>query len=123
MTSAKGTNSRMKRQGVVVFLLGTVLVPAFAQQAAPLPVNDVLTARSFAEYSPIQFSPDGRWLSYTVQEHRQSEFASSEEFLRAGVPMVAKATDVFVVDTATGQSPAVRPGRQPPGEALDMGTR
>jgi dipeptidyl aminopeptidase/acylaminoacyl peptidase len=113
MTSAKGTNSRMKRQGVVVFLLGTVLVPAFAQQAAPLPVNDVLTARSFAEYSPIQFSPDGRWLSYTVQEHRQSEFASSEEFLRAGVPMVAKATDVFVVDTATGQSRAVTSG---PGE-------
>jgi dipeptidyl aminopeptidase/acylaminoacyl peptidase len=91
-----------KRHGATLVLCSTLLLAASAQQLTPLPVGDVLAARSFAQYSPIQFSPDGKWLAYTVREDRQSELATAKDFLRAGVPPVAKATDIYLVETNTG---------------------
>lgn len=97
-----------KRYGARLFLYATLLPSAcFAHHSTPLPIADVLSARSFTEYSPVQFSPDGKWLAYTVTEDRPSGLASAEDFLRAGVPRVAKSAGIFLIDTETGRSRSV----------------
>src|SRR5260370_42030639 len=42
-----------------VWLLLLQVQIAAAQRLAPLPVEDVMAARTFSEYQQIQFSPDG----------------------------------------------------------------
>ncbi len=91
--SLKDLVLQAKRYGTV--LCGILLLPAVAQQPTPLPIEDVLSARSFAEGSPIQFSPDHKRLAYTVAEDRRSELKTTEDFLRAGLSTAAKSTDVL----------------------------
>ena len=107
--SLKDLVLQAKRYGTV--LCGILLLPAVAQQPTPLPIEDVLSARSFAEGSPIQFSPDHKRLAYTVAEDRRSELKTTEDFLRAGLSTAAKSTDVFVVETATGDSHSITGGQ------------
>jgi len=110
MTRLRDMFLQENRRWAVIALCGTLLLSAFAQQPTPLPVSDVLTARSFAESSPIQFSPDGKWLAYTVRANRESKLTRQDDFLRAGVPTGAKGADIFVVETGTGGSRMVTGG-------------
>lgn len=109
--SLKDLVLQARRHSAVFALCGTLLVPVVAQQPTPLPIEGVLSARSFAENSPIQFSPDNKWLAYTVREDRRSELAKMEDFLRAGIPTSAKSTDIFVVETKTGHSSSITGGK------------
>ena len=109
--SLKDLILQARRHSTVFALCGTLLVPAVAQRPTPLPIEDVLSARSFADGSPIQFSPDSKWLAYTVAEDRRSELQTTEDFLRAGLSTAAKSTDVFVVETTTGDSRSITDGQ------------
>jgi dipeptidyl aminopeptidase/acylaminoacyl peptidase len=75
---------------------------------APLSVDDLLRKRSFTEV-PITLSPDGRWVAYTlinprraqVLEGRSATFAPKT---RNGAPGFARGTELWVTNTATGES-------------------
>lgn len=88
-------------------LLGALLqVPGtFAQQIRPLPVEDALASLSFSDYSPIEFSPDGRLLAYAVQDSTRitSSNASDESLYAAtGVVKRVQASDVWISNSETG---------------------
>ncbi len=78
------------------------LSAAPAQAGAPLSVDDALAARQFAQLMPIALSPDGKWLAYTVQNHRRMTAPGVTMYMRAGVPPWGSGTDIYLVSVATG---------------------
>ena len=99
-----------RRHSSVFVLCGILLLPAVAQQLSPLPIEDVLSARSFVQNSPVEFSPDNERLAYVVAQDRPSKLAKMEDFLRAGFPISARSTDILVVELKTGESRSITRG-------------
>jgi dipeptidyl aminopeptidase/acylaminoacyl peptidase len=75
-----------------------------SQQLAPLPIEEALSVRSFGQLVPIQFSPDGKWLAYTVQENQRSRSVGLEDFQRTGVPPWAMGTDIWLSNTQSDEA-------------------
>jgi len=86
---------------------------AVAQQIRPLPPESVLAARSFVEYSPIEFSPDGKRLAVTVRDPvREKGVARGlERVVRTGVPATAHGADIVVVGIADGRAISITGGK------------
>jgi dipeptidyl aminopeptidase/acylaminoacyl peptidase len=76
---------------------------AEARKAVPLPVESVVKARYFGEFTPITFSPDGDRLAYTVRENQRNSFQTSQDFYRTGVPWYSEGADIRVVRVSTGE--------------------
>jgi dipeptidyl aminopeptidase/acylaminoacyl peptidase len=85
--------------GLGVFVTGRAERP----QLAPLPVEEALGTYAFGQFGALQFSPDGKWLVYALQDNRKLITASPEHGARTGVPIVALGVDLGLVDTATGE--------------------
>lgn len=86
---------------------------AYSQQIEPLPVEELLSARTFAEYMPVDFSPDGEWVAYTLQDNRRKEPPGDERyrvFTRTGVYFYGVGGDIWVSNTKSGQSKNVTGG-------------
>src|SRR5260370_2022457 len=66
---------------------------AVAQQIAALPVEDALKVRYFAEYSPIAFSPDGKWLAYATRDNQRSTDVRLDTYARTGLPSIRVRAD------------------------------
>ncbi len=81
-----------------------------AQEATPLPVEDVLRVRSFADLVPARFSADGKRLAYTVQDHQRKRWVSRESLWETGIPPWGVACDIFVLDVASGDSKNISGG-------------
>lgn len=81
------------------------------QRAGPLRIEDLLDARQFGELGPIQFSPNGKWILYTLQDARKTTTEDPSEFARTGVPSFAKGVDIFIVNTETRESRALTAGK------------
>jgi dipeptidyl aminopeptidase/acylaminoacyl peptidase len=105
----------------------TALSPAIGQKAEPLPAEDLVEARSFAAYSPIEFSPNGINLSYTVQNpSRVRRLTNNQDRLQTRVPPTARGADVVVfrlaekrvVEVTTGQGDNWLPTWSPDGRFL-----
>ena len=105
----------------------TAFSPAMGQEAAPLPAKDLVEARSFVAYSPIEFSPDGRSLSYSIQDPtRAKRLANNKEAFQTGVPptafganiVVLRLADRRVVEVTTGQGANWLPTWSPDGRFL-----
>jgi Tol biopolymer transport system component len=80
----------------------------------PLAVKDALQQRAFAGRVPIDVSRDARWVAYTVEDpgRRRSRGARRYQYHTAtGAPMEAQDCDVWVVDTASGESRDLTEGR------------
>jgi dipeptidyl aminopeptidase/acylaminoacyl peptidase len=78
-----------------------------AQKREPLPVEAALAAHSFAEYSPVVFSPNGKWVAYAIQDHRRKrpkerEETEIEHYLRTGVYLRNEASDLLISNAETG---------------------
>lgn len=71
------------------------------QQAAPLRIEDLLNVREFAASTPVEFSPDGKWIAYTAQENRGRNTDEAPEEYRSGVPWFARGVNVWIVDTGS----------------------
>jgi len=84
-----------------LWVLCGVAIPKLAgsQQSKPLWVEDVLKVRSFGQLVPIGFSPDGKWLAYTIQDKRRTRSFDPQEYARTGVPVWAIGTDIWISNT------------------------
>ena len=91
-----------------VALMLTVLSTAVAaDQPRPLAVDNALGQLSFASRVPIDVSPDGQWVAYTLQDPRRRESAGQLRFslfTRTGATAEAEACDVWITRIATGES-------------------
>ena len=77
-------------------------VPSFGQ-VAPLRVDDVMFTHSFSDFTPVRFSPDGKFLFYAAGDHRKWGTNALEKSLRTGIPISALGADLFVVQVASGE--------------------
>ncbi len=79
----------------------------------PIPVTTLLTARTFAEFSPATFSPDGAWIAYVVRARGTTagnEQATPDLFYRTGVSWNAIGASIWVVNVKTGAQREVTRG-------------
>jgi dipeptidyl aminopeptidase/acylaminoacyl peptidase len=76
------------------------------QASPPLPIETVLRAKRFGEGGPIRFSPDGRWLAYTVRDPGRSVGPSqtAATSYRNDVPWDAVGGDIWVTETKSRTS-------------------
>jgi len=91
------------------FLLAATVTEA--QQLIPLPIEEAMKVKSFGQLVPIQFSPDGKWLAYTVQDNQRSGSVGLEAFLRTGVPPWAMGTDIWLSNTQSGEAKNLTGGK------------
>ncbi len=98
--------------------------PAVAQSKAalePIPVATLLSSRTFAEFLPAAFSPDGKWVAYTVRARGTTsgnEQSTRDLFYRTGMWLNAVGASIWIVNIATGAQQEVTQGAShgdPPG--------
>src|SRR5260370_20900857 len=77
---------------------------AIGQQPAPLPVEKLLDIREFGTFSPVQFSPDGKWVLYTARDNRKNSMGDISRSVISGVPPYAQGQDICVVNADTHES-------------------
>lgn len=78
-----------------------------ASGTRPLPVSEALGMRQFAFRVPIQLSPNGRWVAYTLVDPRRQAALHDPTFFffsPTGVPTEAAGAEVWVTNVATGES-------------------
>jgi len=78
---------------------------AFAQERAPLSIEDALKTRSFSAYSPLEFSPDGKLLSYVVQDSQRIKLSAGNDdtlYAATGVLKCLQGSDIWIANTETG---------------------
>ena len=85
---------------VSICCTGSVVIQAAAQELAPLPVEDVLGAHSFAQYSPAAISPDGKSVAYVVVDNRLTATVSAKQRLETGVAGPPSTGDICLTGTA-----------------------
>lgn len=89
---------------LVVYVGVLFMTPVVGQPVTPLSVEDLLSTHSFGPLEPIQFSPDGKWLVYTIQDNRKLITYDSDQYVRSGIPTVIMGVDICLVNIETGES-------------------
>jgi dipeptidyl aminopeptidase/acylaminoacyl peptidase len=74
-----------------------------------LRIEDNLSTRYFAEYTPIVFSPDGKEIAYTIRSVEQQPFVGQGSFLRTGAEWYSQGTGIYLVDVDSGVSRRLTP--------------
>ncbi|HEX4439694.1 MAG TPA: prolyl oligopeptidase family serine peptidase [Thermoanaerobaculia bacterium] len=88
-------------------------VPDRAPAAAPLPVETAIDILTFADFSPVDLSPDGTRVANTIKDARRVVTDADPQYhaySRSGASMFGVGCDVWVTDVATGQSRNVTQG-------------
>ncbi len=75
-----------------------------AEVPKQIPVEELLRARSFTPLMPVRFSPDGKWLAYTVKRSRDFRSDNSANGGRAEVPEWLIGNNIYISNTTTGES-------------------
>ncbi len=89
---------------IMVLTSSLALTPCQAQQANPLPVEEAIRENSFTGVSPIEFSPDGKWLAYVVEGHERVKLVGEGATGRSGVPGDTRGKDIWVLNVETGEA-------------------
>lgn len=79
----------------------------------PLQIEDALSSLSFQHGVPIDLSPDGKWVAYTLKDPRRGEKTDDERygfFTRSGVRIFEVGCDVWIANTTSGQSKCLTSG-------------
>jgi WD40 repeat protein len=84
--------------------LTCVLAVVAFSQVVPLRVEDVVAMRSFTDFTPIRFSPDGKHLVYAAGDRRRWGTNAIDQYARTGVPIFALGADLFMLQIATGEA-------------------
>jgi dipeptidyl aminopeptidase/acylaminoacyl peptidase len=77
------------------------------RQLSPLPVEEILGQRNFLDQTPISLSRDGRMVAYTLRDAQRvqsQDVGLSRTYTSSGVLIGLLGSDVWINDTATGQS-------------------
>jgi dipeptidyl aminopeptidase/acylaminoacyl peptidase len=97
------------RQLIAIPVFYLLLLQPFAfgqRQLAPLPIKEAFTTLSLPMFTPIQLSPDGKLVAYTLQNAiRKAQTTSTRSLLdleRIGIPRGVDYCDVWISDTTTG---------------------
>lgn len=99
-------------------LVGLVAVAVVAsslggQERTPFSVADAVSMRRFAPFVPIQLSPDGELVAYSVvNAHERSPLAAGDVRSSRGVPQTANGSELWIATVATGAMRRVAGGRQ-----------
>ena len=75
---------------------------AAGRQLDALTVEDALRTRTFGELMPIGFSPDGRWLAYTIRDSQRTKPEDSTKWIKAGRLRFVAGDDIVVCNLETG---------------------
>ena len=78
-----------------------------------LQIEDALSALSFQNGVPIDLSPDGKWVAYTLKDPRRGEKIDDERysfFTRSGVRIFEVSCDIWVTNAASGESKCLTGG-------------
>ncbi|HEX6043871.1 MAG TPA: hypothetical protein VFZ22_05235, partial [Pyrinomonadaceae bacterium] len=113
------TSRAIQRMVAGLLVIALHLVSAFGEgrgaSDSPLSVEESLSALSFAFRTPVDLSPDGKWIAYTLQDPRKGRSAAEEEryryFTDTGVPAGHAGCDVWVTHTATRESRNLTEGK------------
>jgi dipeptidyl aminopeptidase/acylaminoacyl peptidase len=100
---------------IVFHLLRTEHAALAQKQLAPLPLKEALKTLSLPLFTPIDLSPDGRLVAYTLYDTgRKAQAATSrspEELERKGIPRGVDFCDVWISDTVTAVAKNLTQGR------------
>jgi dipeptidyl aminopeptidase/acylaminoacyl peptidase len=81
----------------------------------PLPVEEVLAVLHFPPLTPIDLSPDGRWVAYTLQNdllrEQQQESYTGVYFTHTGVYRLETGCNIWIANTQTGESKNLTDGK------------
>src|SRR5215211_68507 len=91
---------------ILVHLLASETAMA-QKQLAPLPLKEAFKSLNFPPFIPIDLSPDGKLVAYTLQDiSRKNQTAATDspsyDLTRTGVPRDALYCDVWITDIDTG---------------------
>jgi len=86
-----------------------VSVCAQNNQLTPLAVEDAVGVREFGQsVTPVQLSPDGKVVAYTVADNRKRIVSpvseSQDRYARTGVSWLAVGVDIFISNTESGET-------------------
>jgi len=86
-----------------------LLVDTLAQQRQPpLPVEEVLATLHFPLSTPLNLSPDGKWVAYTLLDDRRKEQQKKDYasvfFTHTGVDRLITGCDIWITNTRSGES-------------------
>ncbi|HWX43612.1 MAG TPA: prolyl oligopeptidase family serine peptidase [Blastocatellia bacterium] len=103
----------MKTPGLEIVLCRLLVVLLAATTTAecrdePLPIEALAKVKAVGTI--VQFSPDGQWIAFTIQDRMRSEKLDGE-FTRSGTPSVGIGSSVWVINTRTGDSQNLTPGQ------------
>ena len=87
---------------------------ASAAEPRPLPIEDALREAEITQRVPLEFSPDGQWVAYTVQDPIRIEPPGDvryEVIPRTGAGPEALGSDIWIVNVAGGQAQNLTEGR------------
>jgi dipeptidyl aminopeptidase/acylaminoacyl peptidase len=96
------------------FVLGAQVRPS--DTVKPLPIEAAAGEKSFRPYSEIYVSPDGKYVAYTMRDHRRVDIGLpmnvTTSLSKSGVQLVSSyACDIYVTELATGQTRVVSGGK------------
>jgi dipeptidyl aminopeptidase/acylaminoacyl peptidase len=100
----------MGRTGLVSCVLAMTVAAMGAEKQALFP-QDSLSLRSFPAYFPIEFSPDGKWLAYTIQDERVRGSNDPRVSRQSSIPPPSIATDICIVRVETGETRNLTEGK------------
>ncbi|HTO75839.1 MAG TPA: prolyl oligopeptidase family serine peptidase [Thermoanaerobaculia bacterium] len=109
---------RVRRARALV--LGAVVAlgaaAALRGQASPEPLSPegVLDALEFAQFAPIDLTPSGKWIAYTITDPRRvvtDPDPRFHSFNRQGMSIFGLGADVWIADTETGEARNVTGGQ------------
>lgn len=93
----------------VAFVLVTGCQLVCAQQLAPLPLEVALDIRTFPEWTPIDLSPDGQWVAFTVKQRVTSDGGLKNS--RTGTYTRMVGADVWLSNLKTNESRNLTQGK------------
>jgi dipeptidyl aminopeptidase/acylaminoacyl peptidase len=93
---------------IIVAAFGVAQIPT---EGSPLPIEAVLSTRSFPRTSP-SLSPNDRSIAYCVQDPARvrQTVGAGQYFTENGTPVAALGTDVWMTDLNTGRSSNITGG-------------
>lgn len=83
------------------------------REGVPLPLEVALTNQNLCSRTPIDLSPDGRYLAYGIQDTERAAVSRGDftGSIDSGAPKQVVGCDVWVADTLTGKAQSVGGGR------------